>query len=254
VAEPASLLDLRRRCEAMLPRVDIGELILEVMGWHPELTAAYTHIAGGGARMADLPITLSAVLTAQALNIGWTPVISPRGAGVDPGAEQPRLPELRAGRDTRCRERGTDRRAGRRRHRRGVGRGPGRRSGRHPLRRAGPLHHARPNPKYFGRRKGATYLNMVNDQGVEVAGMVLSGTPRDSLHAIDLMYRRDGGHRPEVLISDTGSYTDMVFGLLKLLGVAYRPELADLPDQSCGASPPPRTTARSMPPPAAVST
>jgi TnpA family transposase len=50
--------------------------------------------------------------------------------------------------------------------------------------------HARPNPKYFGRRKGATYLTMVNDQGVEVAGMVLSGTPRDSLHAIDLMYRR----------------------------------------------------------------
>lgn len=91
--------------------------------------------------------------------------------------------------------------------------------------------HARPNPKYFGRRKGATYLNMVNDQGMETAGIVLSGTPRDSLHAIDLMYLRDGGRRPEILISDTGSYTDMVFGLLKLLGVGYRPELADLPDQ-----------------------
>jgi len=34
VAEPASLIDLRRRCEAMIPRVDIGELILEVMVWH----------------------------------------------------------------------------------------------------------------------------------------------------------------------------------------------------------------------------
>ncbi len=45
------------------------------------------------------------------------------------------------------------------------------------------------------------------------------------------MYRRDGGVRPEVFISDTGSYSDMVFGLLKLLGVDYRPELADLPDQ-----------------------
>jgi TnpA family transposase len=89
---------------------------------------------------------------------------------------------------------------------------------------------ARPNPKYFGRRKGATLLNMINDQGVGLAGMVLAGTPRDSLYAIDLMYRRDGGPRPEILISDTGSYSDMVFGLLKLLGVAYRPELADLPD------------------------
>ncbi|MFI5541779.1 transposase [Nocardia sp. NPDC051900] len=90
---------------------------------------------------------------------------------------------------------------------------------------------ARANPKYFGRRKGSTLLNMINDQGVGLAGMVLSGTPRDSLYAVDLMYRRDGGLRPQVLISDTGSYSDMVFGLLKLLGVAYRPELADLPDQ-----------------------
>jgi len=72
---------------------------------------------------------------------------------------------------------------------------------------------------------------MINDQAVGLAGMVVSGTPRDSLYAIDLMHRRDGGRRPEVLISDTGSYSDMVFGLLKLLGVAYRPELADLPDQ-----------------------
>ncbi|GAA2533628.1 Tn3 family transposase [Pilimelia columellifera] len=34
-----------------------------------------------------------------------------------------------------------------------------------------------------------------------------------------------------MFISDTGSYSDMVFGLLKLLGVDYRPELAGLPDQ-----------------------
>ena len=61
--------------------------------------------------------------------------------------------------------------------------------------------------------------------------MVVSGTARDSLNAVDLLYRRDGGRQPQVLISDTGSYTDMVFGLLKLLGVSYRPELADLPDQ-----------------------
>jgi TnpA family transposase len=66
---------------------------------------------------------------------------------------------------------------------------------------------------------------------VGLAGLVLAGTPRDSLFAVDLMYRRDGEVRPEVFISDTGSYSDMVFGLLKLLGVDYRPELADLPDQ-----------------------
>jgi TnpA family transposase len=89
---------------------------------------------------------------------------------------------------------------------------------------------ARANPKYFGRKKGVTYLNMINDQAMELTRIVLSGTPRDSLHSVDLMYRRDGGSRPEVLISDTGSYSDQVFGLLALLGVSYRPVLADLPD------------------------
>ena len=32
-------------------------------------------------------------------------------------------------------------------------------------------------------------------------------------------------------MSDTGSYSDLVFGLLELLGISYRPALADLPDQ-----------------------
>ncbi len=34
-----------------------------------------------------------------------------------------------------------------------------------------------------------------------------------------------------MIIADTGSYSDLVFGLTHLLGKEYRPELADLPDQ-----------------------
>ncbi|EQM29851.1 hypothetical protein [Rhodococcus erythropolis] len=37
-AEPASLVDLRRRVEAMIPRVDLPELVTEVMSWHPGFT------------------------------------------------------------------------------------------------------------------------------------------------------------------------------------------------------------------------
>lgn len=91
--------------------------------------------------------------------------------------------------------------------------------------------HTRPNPRYFGqRRRGATWLNMISDQAVGTAGRVVAGTPRDSLHLIDLIYSQDGGRRPEVVITDTGSYSDIVFGLLTLLGFDYRPALADLPD------------------------
>ncbi|GAA4612922.1 hypothetical protein GCM10023195_55700 [Actinoallomurus liliacearum] len=43
--------------------------------------------------------------------------------------------------------------------------------------------------------------------------------------------RADGGVRPEVIITDTASCTDIVFGLLPLLGFSYRPQPADLPDQ-----------------------
>jgi TnpA family transposase len=50
------------------------------------------------------------------------------------------------------------------------------------------------------------------------------------MHLIDLLYRRDGGRRPEIIITDAGSYSDVVFGLLQLLGFDYRPQLADLPD------------------------
>jgi TnpA family transposase len=91
--------------------------------------------------------------------------------------------------------------------------------------------HARPNPRYFGRGRGATWLNMINDQAAGLAGRVVSGTPRDSLHLLDVIYSQDGGRRPEIIVTDTASYSDAVFGLVHLLGMAYRPQLADLPDQ-----------------------
>jgi TnpA family transposase len=71
----------------------------------------------------------------------------------------------------------------------------------------------------------------VNDQSAGLGGIVVAGTPRDSLHTVDVIYSQDGGRRPEVIITDTGSYSDIVFGLIHLLGMSYRPQLADLPDQ-----------------------
>ena len=77
VEDPASLVWLRDRCEAMLPKIDVGELILEVMRWHPSVVDAFTAVSTGDVRLVDLHVTIAAVLTAHALNIGYTPVISP---------------------------------------------------------------------------------------------------------------------------------------------------------------------------------
>ncbi len=38
IPEPPSLTDLRKRVEAMLPQVDLAEVILEMMSWEPGFT------------------------------------------------------------------------------------------------------------------------------------------------------------------------------------------------------------------------
>jgi TnpA family transposase len=43
-----------------------------------------------------------------------------------------------------------------------------------------PSVYARPNPEYFGRRGGATWLKVINDQAAGLGGKVVVGTPRDS--------------------------------------------------------------------------
>jgi TnpA family transposase len=48
---------------------------------------------------------------------------------------------------------------------------------------------------------------------------------------LDVLYDRDGGKHPEMIVTDTASYSDIVFGLLTLAGYTYAPQLADLPDQ-----------------------
>lgn len=45
----------------------------------------------------------------------------------------------------------------------------------------------------------------------------------DSLHVLDVLYDRDGGQKPQMIATDTASYSDIVFGLLTLAGYTYAP-------------------------------
>ncbi|GAB2830722.1 hypothetical protein GCM10022221_31860 [Actinocorallia aurea] len=60
---------------------------------------------------------------------------------------------------------------------------------------------ARPNRKYFGSKRGMTWLNAMNDQGVGRGAKVVSGTVRDSLHMVDVLFGLDGGELPEIVVS-----------------------------------------------------
>jgi TnpA family transposase len=94
-----------------------------------------------------------------------------------------------------------------------------------------PTIYARPNRKFFGPERGVTWLSMINDQAAGLGATVVSGTPRDSLHMIDVLYAHDGGQRPDIVITDSGSYSDLVFGLVHLLGMSYRPHRVGMEEQ-----------------------
>ena len=90
---------------------------------------------------------------------------------------------------------------------------------------------AGPSPKYFGYKRGITWLNAVNDQVAGIGQMVVPGTPRDSLFILDTLLNLDAGPKPEVVTTDNASCSDMVFGVFAILNYRFAPRFADLPDQ-----------------------
>lgn len=60
---------------------------------------------------------------------------------------------------------------------------------------------------------------------------MVTGTIRDSLYVLDGLLDLDGGKRPELIATDTASYSDQVFGLFALLGYQFSPRPAGMPDQ-----------------------
>ena len=74
--EPASLLDLRADVTARLPHVDLTEVLLEVQAW-TNFAAEFRHVSEADARVADLDLSLCAVLLAEACNVGLEPLARP---------------------------------------------------------------------------------------------------------------------------------------------------------------------------------
>jgi len=74
--EPPTLAALRAAVDALLPSVDLPDVLLEVAGWTGFLTE-FTHVSEGTARAEDLGVSICAVLVAEACNIGLEPVVQP---------------------------------------------------------------------------------------------------------------------------------------------------------------------------------
>jgi TnpA family transposase len=88
--------------------------------------------------------------------------------------------------------------------------------------------HAGPNPKYFGFERGVTYYNLVSDQFTGLNAIVIPGTLRDSLYLLSVVLEQQTELHPTEIMTDTGAYTDVVFGLFWLLGYRFCPRIADI--------------------------
>jgi TnpA family transposase len=230
LGEPKTLKWLRERVEKMLPKIDLPDLLFEVHGWTGFLDA-FVHLGDGKTRMKDLTTSMVALLVSEACNIGMTPVINPgyealtrsRLVHVDQyylradtiAAANAALIEAQAkvpivqfwGKGLLASVDG--------------------------LRFVVPTRtiNAAPSPKYFAKKKGITWLNAINDQVIGIGQMVVPGTPRDSLFILDALLNLDGGVKPEMVATDNASYSDMVFGIFKMLGYRFSPRFKDLEDQ-----------------------
>jgi len=72
--DPPSLSSLTQRVEALLPNVDLTELLLEIHA-HTGFADEFTHVREANARAEDLTFSVCAVLLAEACNIGLEPLI-----------------------------------------------------------------------------------------------------------------------------------------------------------------------------------
>jgi TnpA family transposase len=225
--DPASLQALRAQVLALLPRIDLPELLLEIHA-RTGFANEFTHISEGTARVADLPISLCAVLLAEACNLGLDPVVR----SDIPALTRSRLSwvqqnYLRADTLTRANACLVDTQSTIALAQEWGG---GEVASADGLRFVVPVRtiNAGPNRKYFNAERGVTYYNFTSDQFTGFHAIVIPGTLRDSMYILDGLLEHQTRLRPMEIMADTAGVSEVVFGLFWLLGYQFSPRLADI--------------------------
>jgi TnpA family transposase len=225
--EPPSLVALKAAVAARLPRVDLPELLLE-MHTRTGFAGGFTHASEGGARAGDVATSICAVLVAEACNTGFEPLIRRD----NPALRRSRLSWVRQNyirAETLTRSTATLVAA---QNRILLARawGGGDVASADGVRFVVPVRtiHSGPNPRYFGQERGVTFYNLVSDQFTGLNGITVPGTLRDSLTLLSVVLEQQTELQPTEIMSDTGAYTDTIFGIFHLLGYQFSPRLADI--------------------------
>jgi TnpA family transposase len=222
-----SLITLRDHVLALLPRVDLPELLLE-MHARTGFATEFTHISEGAARVEDLPISLCAVLLAEACNIGLEPVVRSDVPALTRGRlSWVQQNYIRAETLTRANACLVDTQST---IALAQAWGGGEVASADGLRFVVPVRtlNAAPNRKYFNADRGVTYYNFTSDQFTGFHAIVIPGTLRDSMYILDGLLEHQTRLRPLEIMTDTAGVSEVVFGLFWLLGYQFSPRLADI--------------------------
>ncbi len=225
--EPESLIKLREAVVSRLPVVDLPEILLEIAVC-TGFTDAFTHLTERTARAQDLNTSLCAVLLAEACNTGPEPLVRHDV----PALRRERLAWVNQNylRDDTLVAANARLVAAQNRVPLAQAWGSGEVASADGLRFVVPVRtvHAGPNPKYFGYGQGVTWYNLMSDQCSGLNAITVPGTLRDSLILLAVVLEQQTELQPAQIMTDTGAYSDVVFGLFRLLGYRFSPRLADI--------------------------
>ena len=71
-------------------------------------------------------------------------------------------------------------------------------------------------------------VQLLSDQFTGLNAIPTPGTLRDSLVLLAVVLEQQTELKPTQIMTDTGAYSDVVFGLFRLLGYRFSPRLADI--------------------------
>ncbi|MGO9955276.1 MAG: Tn3 family transposase [Solirubrobacteraceae bacterium] len=224
--EPASLRALRARIDAMLPDVELPELLLEI-ATRTRFTTAFTHEREPSARLSDLEVSVIAVLIAHACNVGYKPLVDEKVSALRLErlkyvARHYIRPETLIAANAMIVDYHTKLPLA-------IEWGGGEVANIDGLRFVVPRAtiHARRNPRYFHRRRGLTAIGTTADHYVGIHTIVVPGTPRDGLYLLDGLLDPQTSVRPQQIMTDTAGYSDIMFGCYRILDFQLSPRMAD---------------------------
>tara|TARA_R110000868_G_scaffold65823_10_gene196523 strand:- start:246 stop:1490 length:1245 start_codon:yes stop_codon:yes gene_type:complete len=187
----------------------------------------FTHVSESTARADDLPISLCAVLLAEACNIGLEPLIKHH----IPALTRHRLSwvkqnYIRAETLALANARLVDYQSIIPLAKKWGGGDVASADGMRFVTSVSTIN-AGPNRKYFGSKKGITWYNFISDQFSGFHGIAVPGTLRDSIFILEGLLEQQTGLNPTEIMTDTAGASDIIFGLFWLLGYQFSPRLAD---------------------------